>query len=44
VRRPDTTRAEQLLGWSPQVTSEDGLRRTVAWFASVLRAPVAAAG
>jgi dTDP-glucose 4,6-dehydratase len=34
VRRPDTTRAEQLLGWRPTVTSEDGLRRTVAWFAA----------
>ena len=33
VRRPDTTRAESLLGWRPTVTSEDGLRRTVAWFA-----------
>jgi dTDP-glucose 4,6-dehydratase len=33
VRRPDSTRAEQLLGWRPEVTSEDGLRRTVAWFA-----------
>jgi dTDP-glucose 4,6-dehydratase len=34
VRRPDTTRAEQLLGWRPQVPSEEGLRRTVAWFAA----------
>ena len=33
VRRPDTTRAEQLLGWRPVVPSEEGLRRTVAWFA-----------
>jgi dTDP-glucose 4,6-dehydratase len=33
VRRPDTTRAEQLLGWRPMVPSEEGLRRTVAWFA-----------
>ncbi len=34
VRRPDTTRAEQLLGWRPTVASEEGLRRTVAWFAA----------
>jgi dTDP-glucose 4,6-dehydratase len=34
VRRPDTSRAEELLGWRPQVSSEDGLRRTVAWFAA----------
>jgi dTDP-glucose 4,6-dehydratase len=33
VRRPDTTRADRLLGWRPTVPSEDGLRRTVEWFA-----------
>jgi len=33
VRRPDTTRAEQLLSWRPTVPSEEGLRRTVEWFA-----------
>jgi dTDP-glucose 4,6-dehydratase len=38
VRRPDTTRAEQLLGWRPTVRSEEGLRRTVAWFAEQLQA------
>jgi dTDP-glucose 4,6-dehydratase len=26
-RQPDSTRARQLLGWEPQVTLEDGLRR-----------------
>jgi dTDP-glucose 4,6-dehydratase len=44
VRRPDTTRAEALLDWRPQVPSEEGLRRTVAWFASVLRAGEVRAG
>ncbi|CAA9249412.1 MAG: UDP-glucuronate decarboxylase [uncultured Blastococcus sp.] len=34
VRRPDTSRAEELLGWRPTVASEDGLRRTVDWFAA----------
>ncbi|HYH26831.1 MAG TPA: GDP-mannose 4,6-dehydratase, partial [Blastococcus sp.] len=34
VRRPDTTRAERLLGWQPRVPSEEGLRRTVDWFAA----------
>ncbi|WP_324275718.1 NAD-dependent epimerase/dehydratase family protein [Blastococcus brunescens] len=34
VRRPDTTRAETLLGWRPTVPSESGLRRTVEWFAA----------
>ena len=29
VRQPDITRARQLLGWEPQVSLEEGLRRTV---------------
>ena len=37
VRRPDTRRAEELLDWRPTVTSEEGLRATVAWFTEVLR-------
>jgi dTDP-glucose 4,6-dehydratase len=32
VRQPDTTLAQRLLGWTPQVPVEDGLRRTIAWF------------
>ena len=31
-RRPDTSRAERLLGWRPQVPLEQGLERTIAWF------------
>ncbi len=34
VRRPDTTRAEELLAWRPSVPSAEGLRRTVDWFAA----------
>ena len=34
VRRPDTTLAEELLGWRPRVPWTDGLARTVEWFAS----------
>jgi dTDP-glucose 4,6-dehydratase len=34
VRRPDTTRAEELLSWRPSVPSAEGLRRTVDWFAA----------
>jgi dTDP-glucose 4,6-dehydratase len=30
VRRPDITRARELLGWEPSVELEDGLRRTLA--------------
>jgi dTDP-glucose 4,6-dehydratase len=44
VRRPDTTRAETLLDWRPSVPSEEGLRRTVAWFAEVLGGSAAATG
>ncbi len=32
VRRPDTTLAEELLGWRPRVPWTDGLARTVEWF------------
>jgi dTDP-glucose 4,6-dehydratase len=43
VRRPDTSRAEALLGWRPTVPAEEGLRRTLAWFAEQ-REPAARAG
>jgi dTDP-glucose 4,6-dehydratase len=29
VRQPDITRARQLLGWEPQVSLGEGLRRTL---------------
>ncbi|MFI1368769.1 UDP-glucuronic acid decarboxylase family protein [Streptomyces griseochromogenes] len=32
-RRPVIARASERLGWVPEVTVEDGLRRTVRWFA-----------
>jgi UDP-glucuronate decarboxylase len=32
-RRPDISRARQLLGWSPQVSLDHGLSMTAAWFA-----------
>ena len=35
-RRPDLTRARQLLGYGPQVSLEDGLRRTIAFFQRAL--------
>jgi dTDP-glucose 4,6-dehydratase len=33
-RCPVITRASQVLGWEPQVTVEDGVRRTIEWFRS----------
>jgi UDP-glucuronate decarboxylase len=33
-RRPDISKAEQLLGWTPRVSLEQGLRATIAWFES----------
>jgi UDP-glucuronate decarboxylase len=39
-RRPDTTRAEQLLGWSPRVSLREGLQPTVGYFAKRLGRPV----
>jgi len=35
-RRPDITHAKQLLGWEPEVALEDGLRRTLEYFRSVV--------
>lgn len=32
VRRPDTTLAQQLLGWQPKVDIETALRHTIDWF------------
>jgi dTDP-glucose 4,6-dehydratase len=32
LRRPDITRARQLLGWEPQIDRHDGLRRTLDYF------------
>ncbi|MBI4308397.1 MAG: SDR family oxidoreductase [Chloroflexi bacterium] len=38
VRRPDITRARQLLGWEPRVSLDEGLRVTIGWFRSRERA------
>jgi dTDP-glucose 4,6-dehydratase len=32
VRRPDTTLAQEVLGWRPDVQWQEGLERTVRWF------------
>lgn len=33
-RKPDISRARELLDWEPQIDLEEGLRRTIAWFAA----------
>ena len=37
VRRPDTTKAENLLGWKAQISLRAGLELTLPWFQEVLR-------
>ena len=37
TRKPDITRARELLGWEPQVALEDGLRATIEYFRDRLR-------
>lgn len=32
VRQPDIGKARQVLGWEPQISLEEGLQRTIAWF------------
>ena len=36
VRRPDITRAREVLGWQPEIDLEEGLRR---WLAALGREP-----
>ncbi len=37
-RRPNITRAKELLGWEPRISLEEGLAPTVEWFRSELAA------
>ncbi len=37
-RRPDITKARQLLGWEPKVSLEDGLKETIAYFKGKIEA------
>jgi dTDP-glucose 4,6-dehydratase len=34
IRQPDITRARAILGWAPKVPLDEGLQRTIAYFAS----------
>lgn len=33
VRKPDITRAKNILGWEPKVGFEEGIKKTIDWFA-----------
>ncbi|HEX9051488.1 MAG TPA: UDP-glucuronic acid decarboxylase family protein [Anaeromyxobacter sp.] len=32
VRKPDISRAREVLGWEPRISFDEGMRRTIAWF------------
>jgi dTDP-glucose 4,6-dehydratase len=36
IRRPDITKARKILGWEPKVPLEEGLKRTIDYFRTVL--------
>ncbi|MBI2360519.1 MAG: GDP-mannose 4,6-dehydratase, partial [Deltaproteobacteria bacterium] len=37
VRQPDISRAREILGWEPQVSLEEGLKKTIEYFREKLR-------
>ena len=37
VRKPDISRAREVLGWEPRVSFDDGMKRTIAWFRERVR-------
>jgi dTDP-glucose 4,6-dehydratase len=37
VRRPDITRAKQLLGWTPQISRQEGLKKMIEFYRESLR-------
>jgi dTDP-glucose 4,6-dehydratase len=38
LRKPDITRARNLLGWEPEVGVEEGLRHTIEWYSNRIQA------
>ncbi|MBM3814815.1 MAG: NAD-dependent epimerase/dehydratase family protein, partial [Acidimicrobiia bacterium] len=41
VRRPDISKAGEVLGWTPTVSFEEGIQRTIGYFQQTLEAAVA---
>jgi nucleoside-diphosphate-sugar epimerase len=39
-RRPDISKAQEMLGWQPRVGLNEGIDRTAAWFREILQLPV----
>jgi dTDP-glucose 4,6-dehydratase len=37
VRQPDISKAQHILGWTPQISLEEGLKRTLPWFREELQ-------
>jgi nucleoside-diphosphate-sugar epimerase len=38
-RRPDISKAQRVLEWTPKIGIESGLRRTIEWFSNTLSQP-----
>ena len=38
-RRPDISKAQRVLEWTPKVSIESGLRRTIEWFSNTISQP-----
>ena len=36
-RRPDNSRAKEVLGWEPQVPVEEGMRKTIEWYRTLMK-------
>ena len=41
-RQPDIAMAKKHLGWEPRVQLDDGLQKTIAYFAAMMAAPTKA--
>ncbi len=37
-RKPDITRAKKVLGWNPEISLEEGIKRTIEWFSATYTA------